>query len=613
MADSELPANIRLGAIDRLSKVLDKVKAKFPGMTKAVENAQKKFVLLHASTANLRKNLEKIGDGLVKFGKSMSLAITAPVGAAAIYAIKKFSDFEDALTAVRGSTNLSGEELKIFGERIIKLSTKLPVSSEELLHLAGAAGEAGVRGVDNLTLFSETLAKLAKTAGISGEEAAEPIAKILNLTGEGPGKVENFASAITALADTYGASAKNIIDSTFDITREISKFGLSSAQIAGLATAMEPFGFNAKQSATAVGEAFRGIDDAITKGGIKLEGLDAITGMTGAELKKQFKDNPEKIFESFLGGLNRLQQKGGDTGKALQFFGATGDKTGIILTGLAKDTNKLNAILKTSGDEYAKNTALSAEYQDATGTFSDKMKLLHNTTDALAQQLGAKLVPFISKFIDILTAGMAYLEAHPALSTFLATLAGFAAVAGPVIIGIGTLVGAFQKLIVLYEALTVAYGFLAAANWAAYIPMALMILKFVLIGAAIAALIYIIWKFRDAIWGGIVMAFDWIMEKIGAVYDKFTGLLGVMKQFLGFSGKSVDIAANATQTTEQKLLPQGAAIGGADAQSKMNPAFSTQTNNARVDINVRAPQSTTIQSESSGGMMSINRGLVGAF
>lgn len=613
-AENELPAIIKLGAVDRLSKVLDKVKAKFPGMSKAVATAQSNFKLLHATSENLRKNLGKVSDGLTKIGKKMSIGITAPIALAAGYAVKKFMDLENALAEVRGSTNLSSEDLKIFGERIVKLSTKIPVSSEELLHLAAAAGEAGVRGVDNLELFASALAKLAKTANISGEEAAASIAKILNLTGEGPSKVENFGSAVTALADTYGVAAKNIIDQTFDMTREISKFGLSSAQIAGLATAIEPLGFTAKQSATAVGEAFRGIDAAITQGGVKMKGLQLITGMTGEELKKNFKDDPEKVFASFLDGLNKIQQNGGSTTKALEFFGASGDKTNIILSSLAKDTTKLNDILKTSGEEFSKNTALSKEYEEATGTFSDKMKLFHNTTDALAEQLGGKLVPVLSYFISIITGLMLFLEEHPSLATFLAVLAGTAAVIGPALIALGGLVGAIKNVILIYDALVVVYGVLTAVQWSAYIPMALIALKFIVIAAIIGALIYVIWKFRDAIWGGIVMAFDWVIEKATMVMDKLGGMIDVVKEFLGLSGGSVDIAAKTSTSQENRLLPQGQALGGADAESKMNPQFSTQTNNARVDINVRAPQSTSIQSESDGGgMLSINRGLVGAF
>lgn len=616
MADSEIPANIRIGAIDRLSKVLDKVKNKFPELSKSVGRAQVTFGLLQKSSEGFSKSLEKTGEKFKSFGETATLAITAPVIAARAYSIKVFSDIESALADVKVSTHLSGEELKVFGERISNVSKKIPVSQEELLKLAAAAGEAGVRGVDDLEKFSTTLAMLGKTAGINGEEAADGIVKMLNLTGEGTGKIQNFGSAVTALGEKYKVSGKNIIDNSQTIAREVAKFGVSSSQVLALATAVEPLGFNSKAAGIAVAEGFRGIGEAISKGGVHMKALSIITGQTGEELKKQFKDNPQVVFQEFLGGLEKIKKNGGSTADALKFFGASGDKTATILEALAKKGDGLNDIFKTSAEEFAKNTALTEDYAVTTETFESKMKILHNTTQALAAHVGAKLTPSVSFFIDLLTKGINFLDGHPALTSFLATVGGIASVIGPAAIGIGQFIAWFPKLIAGYEALVAVKTALAAVEWAAYIPVLLTVGLYVAIGVAIIALVAIIWHFRDAIMGGIVKAFDFVIEKVQYVIDLFKHAGGALAKFMGFGGNKLDIGVETPNGVLQPggagLAPQGADLGGAQASSQMNGDFSTMTNNARVDINVRAPQSTTVVAEGGNDFMSINRGLVGA-
>ncbi len=611
----ELPVKVKIEAVDKISKALDKVKAKFPELARATTRTNRAFDILNKSTAKLRGNLSKVGSAISGVGKAASIGITAPVLAAAAFSVKKFADIEEALIDVKGATNLSSDELKEFGNRVANISKKVPVTQESLLEFAAAAGEAGVRGVDNLEKFSLGFAKLARTAGLKGTEAVDSIAKILNLTGEGPAKIENFGSAVTALGDTYGVNAKRVIDASFEISREISKFGVSSSQIAGLASAMEPLGFSSKQMSTAVGEAFRGIDDAIRSGGVKMKGLEAITGMTGAQLKKTFAEDSTKVFEKFITGMQKIEKNGGPTGKALAFFGASGDKTQIILGALAKDTNKLNEMLKFSGEQYKANTALSNEYAESTETFASKMTLFNNNLTVLGQKIGEMLIPFLNKFLALMIEGMTFLENNPGLTKTLAVLAGIAAIVGPILVGFGVFVGT------ILPALITGFNFVVAAlaglaPWLTAIGTLLagVTLPVWATIAAVAALVAGIYIFRDSIMKGAGVALDWITDKLTRFSAMVTGVIGSLKTMFGFGGQTLNVGANGPQSANgPSLVPQGTPLGGAAVQSQMNPEFSTQTNNARVDINVRAPESTRVVGESQGGFMSINRGLAGAF
>lgn len=609
----EIPAKVKLGVLDGLSKTLDKVKGKFPELSRATSRTNTAFQILEKTTEGYRKSLEKIGGGISKIGKAAVVGISLPVLAASGFAVKKFMEIEDALIDIKGSANLSSEELAAFGARISKVSKNVTTSQEEMLKLAGVAGDVGVRGVDNLEKFTVSLVKLQKTTGIASEEAADSIFKILQITGEGVQNVDRFASALAGVGDKYGVSAKKVIESTFVITREIGRFGVSSAQAIALGAAIEPLGFKSKQVAGAVGDAFRVIDQSIREGGQKLQGLAAITGIASKDLKEQFGKDAVGVFQKFLDGLAKIRANGGPTAKALTFFGASSEETQMILENLSKDTSKLNEILTSSREIYAENTALQEKYTEATQTFSSKLALLKNNIVVLSQKLGAVLVPILSRFVDLFIGFLNFLDANPTLATLIGVFVGLAAVIGPVLLSIGYFVGTILPMLItgfnVAAAVFAGFKVVLATVGALFGTISLPV---ILIGAAIIALIAIIWKFRDAIWNGIIAGWEAATNVLDAFMGKAAKALDMLKEFLGFGGRNVEIGARAAFSANG-LVPQGAPVGGLETQAQANPEFQVQTNNARVDINVRAPQSTSVVSESEGGFLSINRGLVGAF
>jgi hypothetical protein len=63
----------------------------------------------------------------------------------------------------------------------------------------------------------------------------------------------------------------------------------------------------------------------------------------------------------------------------------------------------------------------------------------------------------------------------------------------------------------------------------------------------------------------------------------------------------------------QNLSPARQEDNLVEMNAKSNSEFATQTNNARVDVFVRAPESTRVVAEGENGVLALNRGLMGAF
>ena len=188
------------------------------------------------------KETQKI---LTKVGKLSSIAFAGLVATVAGLT-KVYADYETALVGVGKTTDISGKKLKNFGKEFQNLSKTIPISTNELLGIAQAAGQLGVTGEKNLLKFTKTVAKLGVATDLSGEQAATSLTRILNVTNEGIDTIDTFGSVIVALGNNFAASESEIVRMTNEVARSTTVFGVSAAQAAALGTAMKSVGVQAQ-------------------------------------------------------------------------------------------------------------------------------------------------------------------------------------------------------------------------------------------------------------------------------------------------------------------------------------------------------------------------------
>ena len=152
------------------------------------------------------------------------------------------AEYQVAIANVSKTTGLAGDELKKFEKGISGMAGKIAVGKDEMLEIAAAAGQLGIKGSDDLLKFTETMSKLSLATDVSGEEGAKDIARLLTVTGEGVGVVDRFGSALTALGNNAAASESEILHMSTFLGQATSAFRLSSAEILGLAASMKSMG-----------------------------------------------------------------------------------------------------------------------------------------------------------------------------------------------------------------------------------------------------------------------------------------------------------------------------------------------------------------------------------
>lgn len=201
---------------------------------KSLSEAGKKYT-------NMGLALTNIGSGMQTVGKAITAA-TAPITAFGTYGVKSAVDFEDALVGVKKTTDMTGEEMEKFKKNILDLTEEIPRSGVELNNIGEIAGQLGIRGVDNLTKFTKTIAMLSDSTNLETEEAAKNLARFINITGSSQDSIEKLGSCIVALGNNFATSEQEIVDMAMRIAGAGKQCNMTDADIMALSTSMSSLG-----------------------------------------------------------------------------------------------------------------------------------------------------------------------------------------------------------------------------------------------------------------------------------------------------------------------------------------------------------------------------------
>lgn len=604
-------AKIRLGAIDNVSATIESIRSKFPKLDKTLGRTSFLFENMQKNTAGLRKSLTAVGSSISSAGRSMATFATIPVVGAMGLAVKAAADYETALLGVGKTTDLSGKALDEMGNKFQEMSTRIPLSSVELMQLGQTAAQLGVRGSDNILKFSETMAKLATASNVAGEEGATDMARLISVTGGSTKEIDRFASALVDLGNNSATTEKEILGFATRMGAATAIFKVSGVQALGMGAALASVGIEAEAGSSSIQRGLGQINAAINKGGAGLNALSTLTGIAAGDLKKRFSEDAMGVLVEFAGGLDRVSKKGGDVSKVLGSFGLSGVRDIQVLGTMSTKIDDVRKSMARAGTAYKENIALDKEFGAQKNSLNNQIILLRNNLTVFAVQIGTVLMPIIKDLVmnylmPFLKWAKDFAQANPGLVKFSLAMAAVVAVMGPALMIIGGMVSGLSGLISAWAFVSAALIAFKTVLLSTMVAAASFLTWPILLVAGIASAIAAIWIFRDAIKTGILDAWDWVLEKIDLVIGKMASVGGAIKGIFGFGGEGENASV-------KPMAPSAAPLGGLEASTKMNSEFFTQTNNARVDVMVRAPENTKIKSESQNGVLNIQRGLAGAF
>lgn len=262
------------------------------------------------------------------------------------------------------------------------------------------------------------------------------------------------------------------------------------------------------QHATALANATTFDDDQIKEAQAVLLTFGNVTGETFDRTTNLAADMSEALGQDLQSSVIQLGKALNDPVKGITAL----SRVGVSFTQQQRDQVKA---LVESGDALGAQNLILGEVErqfkgvaEAVGaTDAGQAQEAFQQLGEALEQVGTIILPFVSKaagFLKDLAVGFQNLD--PGIQGFIVTVGGLAAALGPVIFGIGKLVGAFKGVIAVFNLLKIA----------------LLTNPFTALALAVAAIAFLIITNWDKIWAFLKKTWEAITHALGGVVKFFT-------------------------------------------------------------------------------------------
>lgn len=410
---------------------------------------------LDKALGDLGKRLRATADGLTSIGKTMSIGLTAPIGAFAAMSGKTFVDFEFQMQKVKAVSGATAAEF-----------ARLQKQAEDL-------GASTVFSASDVAMLQQEFAKLGFTA-----------AEI--------DKVTEATLYLAQATDSDLARAAEVAGST------LRGFGLDASQTAMVTDVMAQ-SFNATSlDLDSFAEAMKYVAPVAAAAGLSLE---ETTAMLGALANSGIKGS--QAGTSLRKIIGDLGKEGGSVTERIDQLAASGlnlagaqDEVGrqaqTALLVLSNSKPKLDELTTSFKDSGGAAKAMADIMNDST---MGSIKAMESAVEGMQIKIGAALAPAIIKVTEIIS-GMATAFTNMSATTqkVVVVVGLLVAAVGPLLLITGQLIGAYttiQGAIALKAAAHAAEA--AAANTAtvaqAKLNLAVLANPYVAVAASILILV----------------------------------------------------------------------------------------------------------------------------
>jgi len=350
------------------------------------------------------ENLQRTGYYNVAAGAALTSTITAPLIGGAVVVSKAAIDWESSFAGVRKTVDATEAQLQTLAQQLRDMAAgpnPIPIDVNELNAIAEAAGQLGIQ-TPNIAAFTRTVADLGQTTNLTSDQAATGMARLANITQMPQDQFDRLGSTLVDLGNKFASTESEIMSMSLRIAGAGKQVGLSEDEILSFATALSSVGLRADAGGSAVSRMFITLESASREGGEKLALIGKVAGSTGAEFKKAFQDDAAGALQSFLQGIKRFGDEGGNVFGVLKDLGLNEIRVRDAILRAANAGDLLSDALKIGSDAWRANNALTTEAEKRYATTASQLQILKNRATEVAIEWGARLLPTINNVADSL-------------------------------------------------------------------------------------------------------------------------------------------------------------------------------------------------------------------
>lgn len=270
--------------VDKISSKLSTIKSNIDDVEKALEGVgDQQDVIDKFSWSTFLSNAEEAGKKMESIGKSMTIAITAPLTLLGKKMYGNAVDYESAFAGVKKTTDATEAEFEALYNDLLGISERTPTGFVEGAGIMEMAGQLGV-AKDQLTGFTEAYIGLQESTNIQGESGAADLARFLNVTEKTTENVDRVGGVIVGLGNNFATTEAEILSMATRMGATADLAGYSSAEILAFSAALSSVGINAEAGGSAAGKLMKRMQLAAEVGGqaqekLSMAGFDFESGL----------------------------------------------------------------------------------------------------------------------------------------------------------------------------------------------------------------------------------------------------------------------------------------------------------------------------------------------
>lgn len=395
------------------------------------------------TTAEKLEKIEKAGEKIKSAGEKLSVGVTAPVVAAATVGVKTFNELSSAQKLIESAFGLTKKEAEAMNTAVEN------IFASGMVETIDEAKEAVIS-------LGNQFPELRKQSSTVIENM---IKQALSLEKTFDSDMEETMRGANALMTAYGMSGQEAMDYITTATQNgLDKTHELGDNLAEYAVQFKQNGYSAKEMFEILQAGLKGgaynldkVNDLVKEMGIRISDGTIQTAVEdlGGEWQTMYdtmKSNGASNNEIFNALASEISKVGDETEKATlvsSLFGSLGEDNAVQVIEAMGGLSKEMEGVKGSYDNVTGAAKNMADGVEETVTYQSAM----NNMMLAAAEVGEQLAPTINSVAEaVKNAAQWFRGLDENTQKTIMTIAGIAAVVGPVLVVLGTVAGSITKI-----------------------------------------------------------------------------------------------------------------------------------------------------------------------
>ena len=328
-------------------------------------------------------------------------AVGTATAAATVASVKNAISYEssmaDVAKVVDGLKDDNGEltaQYYEMSDALLELSTRIPMTAEELTQIAAAAGQSGIARKE-IVGFAEDAAKMGVAFDTTADQAGTWMAQWRTAFKMNQKEVTTLADQINYLGNVSGANALQLSSIVTAVGSLGDVGGLSAAQIAAIGDTMASVGVGEDVAATGIAK----LITTMTAGSAATEKQSKVLkklGIDATDLADRMQTDAQGAIIDFMEALQKLP-KAEQAAALKNYFGQESIKPiSVLYTNLDELKKHFNQVADAS--LYA--GSMEDEYASRSATTENSIQLAKNALMRLSITYGQMFAPYVKLAAD---------------------------------------------------------------------------------------------------------------------------------------------------------------------------------------------------------------------